>query len=480
MPRRFAKTRTPITVYLTMVCLWGGFEVQAQSPPAVSNALDPDCCMGRVGNANGLGGDEPTIGDVSVMINAKFITGRCDGIIACLAEADVNRSGCSSPTCDDVTISDISILIDYLFITGKSLSLQNCEVEIPSFEASQQHFPLMGTYQLALADLDDDDDLDVIFSNMNAQSLVLLNNGNGYFQNSGQSLPWGLHGIATGDIDLDDDLDLFFSPNQASSPSTPIYINNGLGSFQQFAPGISYGDMTGLGVTLADIDNDADLDALIQRSREFVRLNNDGTGRFSPSGVTYPDMSVFCDLNSDGYVDIFAREVGVGFRVYLNDGTGEFSEHGFLAKSNVLRSGTFFADVDNDGDPDAIYTNGEGTTYPSGILLNDGDGGFTESGQVLPSVSMSRVGTGDLNGDGWIDLVFTDWNTLACQVWLNEGCGQFFDSGIRLGGVGGWGNCVVADVDNDGDNDIFVAGYYNVSNVLWFNQNIAPSPSGRR
>ncbi len=84
------------------------------------------CCLGRVGNANGLGDDEPTIGDVSVMIDAKFITGICDGAVSCLTEADVNQSGGSNPTCDDVTIGDISILIDYLFITGSSLGLADC------------------------------------------------------------------------------------------------------------------------------------------------------------------------------------------------------------------------------------------------------------------------------------------------------------------------------------------------------------------
>ncbi|MCD6249843.1 MAG: hypothetical protein J7J98_05910 [candidate division Zixibacteria bacterium] len=85
-----------------------------------------DCQFCRTGNANGMGGDEPTIGDISTLIDAKFITGTCDGIIQCLEEADVNQSGGSGPTCDDITISDIAMLIDYLFITGPSLGLPLC------------------------------------------------------------------------------------------------------------------------------------------------------------------------------------------------------------------------------------------------------------------------------------------------------------------------------------------------------------------
>ena len=84
------------------------------------------CCVGRVGDANMSEDDEPTIGDVSTMIDAKFITGSCDGILNCLSEADINQSGGSNPTCDDITIGDISTLIDYLFITGQSLGLPNC------------------------------------------------------------------------------------------------------------------------------------------------------------------------------------------------------------------------------------------------------------------------------------------------------------------------------------------------------------------
>jgi len=84
------------------------------------------CCLGRAGDANGVGGDEPTIGDISVMIDAKFISGTCDGILNCLTEADINQSGSTNPTCDDVSIGDISVLIDYLFITGPTLGLPNC------------------------------------------------------------------------------------------------------------------------------------------------------------------------------------------------------------------------------------------------------------------------------------------------------------------------------------------------------------------
>ena len=86
------------------------------------------CCVGPMrGDANGSGDDKPTIGDISVLIDAKFISGDCGAnlqppveLIPCYTEADVNESslGPGEETCDDISIGDISLLIDYLFISG--------------------------------------------------------------------------------------------------------------------------------------------------------------------------------------------------------------------------------------------------------------------------------------------------------------------------------------------------------------------------
>jgi hypothetical protein len=85
----------------------------------------PSCCHGRVGDVNRSGEDEPTIGDISTLIDCLFISGNMDNC-PCLEEADMNQSGGCNPDPADVTISDISTLIDYLFITGPSLGLPNC------------------------------------------------------------------------------------------------------------------------------------------------------------------------------------------------------------------------------------------------------------------------------------------------------------------------------------------------------------------
>jgi hypothetical protein len=78
------------------------------------------CCQGTMrGDANNSGADMPTIGDISAMIDAKFIRQTCVGIIPCPTEADVNGSSQTiEATCADVTIGDISLMTDFLFVTG--------------------------------------------------------------------------------------------------------------------------------------------------------------------------------------------------------------------------------------------------------------------------------------------------------------------------------------------------------------------------
>jgi len=87
---------------------------------------DACCCVGRVGDANGVSGDEPTISDISVLIRVLYIDSDWT-LIPCLMEADVNSSGGCNPTQEDITISDIAWLIDYLlYADGRIVWWPNC------------------------------------------------------------------------------------------------------------------------------------------------------------------------------------------------------------------------------------------------------------------------------------------------------------------------------------------------------------------
>ena len=79
-------------------------------------SVDTSCCEGWVGDANGVGGDMPTIGDINLIIDVLYI--QSGATLPCLTEADANLSGHGHPTMEDITIGDINMLIDIIYITG--------------------------------------------------------------------------------------------------------------------------------------------------------------------------------------------------------------------------------------------------------------------------------------------------------------------------------------------------------------------------
>lgn len=345
------------------------------------------------------------------------------------------------------------------------------------FVKGGQDFDPAFTRHILLHDFDLDGDLDAVFANCtNHHSRVWLNDGRGNFSITEQILSEQAHGIDTGDLDGDGDKDLFITCHyyvengEPSHRSSKIYLNDGKAGFVENGQEIGDSLFSGNVVTLNDIDQDGDLDALIHYYQEPNKIFlNDGKGRFALSEFSFPDGTAFADLNGDGALDILVRTNGVGFEFRSGNGDGTFTKVWERPDSTLEYGLPSFCDLDRDKDLDVILTNFDlSGALPTRVWFNDGSGRFSE-GATLPGVFKGTVSFGDLNGDGYPDAVATNHDAKA-QIWLNDGSGTLVDSGVRLGASSDkHESAAIGDIDGDRDLDVFLAEGRGGRNTIWFN-----------
>lgn len=187
-------------------------------------------------------------------------------------------------------------------------------------------------------------------------------------------------------------------------------------------------------------------------------------GTYSQGNQFFRSMNLV-DLNNDNYLDIVAgNNTANDSIVLLNnaDGTGTFTvSTQTLGTSAIFNFAT--ADVDGDGYADIFFGTGD-------YFKNNGDGTFTLV-TSQNSIAASPQLLADIDNDGDMDLfngIYSGPNT----VFSNDGKGVFTDTKQSLQGPDDppytW-DAIFVDVDNDGDLDIVEAAVNNAGTIVWLN-----------
>ena len=224
-------------------------------------------------------------------------------------------------------------------------------------------------------------------------------------------------------------------------------------------------------VILSDVDGDGDKDMLMKgfasNNVEFKLYINDGLGNFTePIDMLFEHESVglpaFLDVDGDNDNDLII--VGSASQLYLNDGQGNFIEAINSPFYNITNGSMAFSDVDNDNDNDVLITGLDGSSnLIAKLYLNDGQGNFVETlNNPFQGVAYGRIVFADVDGDGDQDVLISGSafgpSSNDSKLYLNDGQGNFIEKentpflGAEENAVG------FSDVDGDGDVDVIITG----------------------
>jgi hypothetical protein len=322
------------------------------------------------------------------------------------------------------------------------------------------------------------------------------------------------------DTDQDGDDDIILGP--ANGPgSDMLLINDGNGFFEIKANAFParYQGSNGqtVNITSADFNNDGSPDIIAstidgreatfsQSAKIHLYLNNgnntfsDGTSQIVDNliSIGWVEWIRTGDFNNDGNIDFLTTAAGgFGMDTYFNDGNSNFNRtvirmndnrelgeytHEVLAWDEVVdteaRLGrfpldVFVGDIDNDGDTDLVAPNGyAGGKWATFLNISTGTEASFEVILNDPVAEFDRFKNGalvDIDNDGFLDVIGSEsiaglgLDPVAVVTFLNNGSGQFSHATGLIGGTAPalvharqW---LVADFNSNGQDDIFIADH---------------------
>lgn len=333
------------------------------------------------------------------------------------------------------------------------------------------------------ADFDGDNDFDLLlfdrlgYDDSTTECRLFVNEGSHGLVGRGCPIPYLSGGdFAVADMNGDGLVDVAVNGNDSGVNTTRIYYN--LGNYLLSDSGISlpgsYGPLEWI-----DYNNDGRLDLSLlldpaAYTREVGVMLQNKDGSFSAANLGLPKGRNFswADYNRDGKVDVAIGGSSAG--LYFQDGSGVMQAGpSFLSSYNSVLA---WGDVDNDGWLDLVGTryvpDTQGSAAYGEVWRNNHDSSFSLYATIPEAPNAGGMSWGDINNDGLSDLAmwgdFGDsqdragWN-VQTRVMINNGDGTFTNAGFDLYGVYWLSNATAdlfqwIDYDNDGDLDFTIGG----------------------
>jgi hypothetical protein len=312
------------------------------------------------------------------------------------------------------------------------------------------------------------------------------------------------------DFDRDGDLDLLVAvlgwlfPNNNRLGSVIVYENQGSQRFQTHV--LAEGIARVADARAADLDGDGDLDIAAAGfgydDGETSWLENQGGWRFRPhilQRLSGPINSLVADINGDRQPDIVAlvSQEWEEIWAFLGDGRGGFRPQMLWGSTNQDFGSSWIsmADMDGDGDPDIVYSNGDAFEYAppnsrpwQGVqwLENQGELKF-ELRRIVDLQGAAGPEAVDIDQDGDLDVMVVtanaDWDdpNAPSLLWLeNDGAMRFSARSVATTPTHLL-TLASGDLDGDGDPDLVTGGmhisrpYDRLGRItVWTNQHGAP------
>lgn len=301
---------------------------------------------------------------------------------------------------------------------------------------------------IAFSDVDNDGDEDVIIAGYEIDSsgaVPIIN----LYQNDGQGIfsektdipfdPVVQSSLSFADVDGDGDQDLLITGATSLTGGgriSKMFLNDGMGNFSE-KTGTPFQAVSIGSVAFSDVDGDDDQDVLITgQNNSLERIAklymNDGEGNYREKTAPFEEVLLgsvaFSDLDGDDDQDVLIigenRSKDRIAKLYMNDGSGNFTEKMGTPFDGVFEGSVTFSDVNGDNALDILLTGGNNPNNKiTELYMNDGSGNFTEKTDTpFEGVFMSSVAFSDVDGDDDQDLLVTgSGNTEPiAKLYINE------------------------------------------------------------